>query len=98
MLHASDDPDVSLWMQDLEHVSMESVKHWRMCDRLSLSDILLCCDPSTSFLWRKQINMEIGIAKMCEVGVLKGMESRCCVKGEMSVFFRLSARLCPMEI
>ena len=69
MLHASDDPDIALWMQDLTHVSMESVKHWRMCDRLSLSDILLRCDPSTSFLWRKQINMEIGIAKMCEVGM-----------------------------
>ncbi len=71
VLHASDDPDIALWMQDLTHVSMESVKHWRTCDRLSLSDILLRCDPSTSFLWRKQINMEIGIAKMCEVGYME---------------------------
>ena len=62
-----DDLDTALWFQDLEHASQESIRKWRACERLSLSDILLYCDPSTSFKWRKQINLEIGIAQMCEV-------------------------------
>lgn len=62
----SDDADVALWLQDMAHARAESVRRWRACERISLSDILLRCDPSTSFLWRKRINMEIGIATMCE--------------------------------
>ena len=52
----ADDADVALWLQDLSHARAESVRRWRACERISLSDILLRCDPSTSFLWRKRIN------------------------------------------
>ena len=62
-----DDLDVALWLQDLSHVNMESVKRWRACERISLSDILTYCNPCTSFEWRHRLNLEVALAKMEEV-------------------------------
>lgn len=75
VLSKEDDWDVALWIQDLEHASVESVRRWRVCERISLSDILTYCNPSTSFEWRKKLNMEVGIAKMEEV--LRDGEDKC---------------------
>ena len=62
-----DELDVALWMQDMTHVNMESVKRWRACERISLSDILTYCNPCTSFEWRHRLNLEVALAKMEEV-------------------------------
>lgn len=70
-----DDIDVALWLQDLTHVNMESVKRWRACERISLSDILTYCNPCTSFEWRNRLNLEVSLAKMEEV--LRNGEDMC---------------------
>lgn len=75
VLNQGEDWDVALWMQDLEHASSESIRKWKLTERISLSDILTYCNPSTSFEWRKLLNMEIGIAKMEEI--LRHGEDRC---------------------
>ena len=75
VLSKDDDWDIALWIQDLEHASTESIRRWRACERISLSDILTYCNPSTSFEWRKKLNMEVGIAKMEEV--LRDGEDKC---------------------
>lgn len=75
VLSKDDDWDIALWIQDLEHASTESIRRWRACERISLSDILTYCNPSTSFEWRKKLNMEVGIAKMEEI--LRNGEDKC---------------------
>lgn len=75
VLEPTDDWDVALWMQDLEHASVESIRKWKTTEKISLSDILTYCNPSTSFEWRKLLNMEIGIAKM--EGILRNGEDAC---------------------